>query len=162
MQLTSEPVVTSGGVRQVLFRQSQFRPVLAFSIVGAILVGAATLLVDQPESAMVEVAVVALPAPSVSGPVRTHGFFNIYANPGEALLLVQDMLVNDLKKSMREAHTRAAAEARLHAGAVREWRWSIPQQSAERSSSQRTGRVHEWGFLPEVGAGESAADQEHA
>lgn len=122
MQLTSEPVVTSRGVRQVLFQESQFRPVLAFSIVGAIQVGAATLFLDQPESAMVEVAVVAVTVLWIGWSYARVG--NVYANPGEALRLGEKALVDDLKKSMREAHTRAAAEARLHTVAPREWRWS--------------------------------------
>lgn len=122
MQLTSEPVVTSRGVRQVLFQESQFRPVLAFSIVGAIQVGAATLFLDEPESAVVEVAVVALTVLWIGWSYARVG--KVYANPGEALRLGEKALVGDLKKSMREAHTRAAAEARLHAVAPREWRWS--------------------------------------
>lgn len=122
MQLTSEPVVTSRGVRQVLFQESQFRPVLAFSIVGAIQVGAATLFLHQPESAVVEVAVVALTILWIGWSYARVG--KVYANPGEALRLGEKALVADLKKSMREAHTRAAAEARLHAVAPREWRWS--------------------------------------
>lgn len=122
MQLTSEPVVTSRGVRQVLFQVSQFRPVLAFSIVGAIQVGAATLFLDQPESAVVEVAVVALTILWIG---RSYARVSrVYANPGEALRLGEKALVEDLKRSMREAHTRAAAEARLHAVTPRVWRWS--------------------------------------
>ena len=122
MQLTSEPVVTSRGVRQVLFQESQFRPVLAFSIIGAIQVGAATLFFDQPESAVVEVAVVALTVLWIGWSYARVG--KVYASPGEALRLGERALVDDLKKSMREAHTRAAAEARLHAVSPREWRWS--------------------------------------
>jgi len=122
MQLTSEPVVTSRGVRQVLFRESQFRPVLAFSIVGAIQVGAATLFLDQPESAVIEVAVVAWTILWIGRSYARVG--KVYANPGEALRLGEKALIGDLKKSMREAHTRAAAEVRLHAVAPREWRWS--------------------------------------
>jgi hypothetical protein len=122
MQLTSEPVVTSRGVRQVLFQESQFRPVLAFSIVSAIQVVAATLFLDQPESAVVEVAVVALTILWIGWSYPRVG--KVYANSGEALRLGEKALVDDLRKSMREAHTRAAAEARLHAVAPREWRWS--------------------------------------
>lgn len=122
MQLTSEPVVTSRGVRQVLFRESQFRPVLAFAIVGAIQVGVASLFLDQPESALVEVAVVALAILWIGWSYARVG--KVYANPGEALRLGEKALVDDLKTSMREAHARAVAEARLHAVAPREWRWS--------------------------------------
>lgn len=121
MQLTSEPVVTSRGVRQVLFQESQFRPVLAFSIVGAIQVGAATLFLGQPESAVVEVAVVSLTILWIGWSYARVG--KVYANPGEALRLGEKALVDDLKKSMREAHTRAVAESRLHAVVPREWRW---------------------------------------
>lgn len=122
MQLTSEPVVTSRGVRQVLFQESQFRPVLAFSIIGAIQVGAATLFLDEPESAVVEVAVVALTILWIGRSYARVG--KVYASPGEALRLGEKALVDDLKRSMRDAHARAVADARLHAVAPREWRWS--------------------------------------
>lgn len=122
MQLTSEPVVTSRGVRQVLFRESQFRPVLAFSIVGAVQVGAATLFLNQPESAVVEVVVVALSILWIGRSYAQVGM--VYANPGEPLRLGEKALLDDLRKSMREAHTRAAAENRLHDLVPREWRWS--------------------------------------
>jgi hypothetical protein len=122
MQLTSEPVVTSRGVRQVLFRESQFRPVLAFSIIGTIQIGVATLVLDQPGSAVVVVAIVALTILWIGHSYARVG--RVYANPGEALRLGEKALVDDLQKSMREAHTRAVAEARLHALTPREWPWS--------------------------------------
>lgn len=122
MQLTSEPVVTSRGVRQVLFQVSQFRPVLAFSITGAIQVGAATLFLDQPESAIVEVTVVALTVLWIGRSYARVG--RVYANPGEARRLGEEALLRDLKASMRKAHARSAAEDRLHAIVPREWRWT--------------------------------------
>jgi hypothetical protein len=122
MQLTSEPVVTSRSVRQVLFQESQFRPVLAFSITAAVQVGAATLFLNQPESAVVEVAVVALAILWVGWSYARVG--KVYANPGEALRLGEEALVRDLRASMREAHARTAAEVRLHAVVPREWRWT--------------------------------------
>ena len=122
MQLTSEPVVTSRGVRQVLFQESQFLPVLAFSITGAIQVGAATLFLDQPESAAIEVAIVALTIFWIGWSYARVG--RVYANPGEALRLGQLALRRDLMASMREAHARAVAESQLNDLVPRDWRWS--------------------------------------
>ena len=122
MQLTSEPVVTSRGVRQVLFQESQFRPVLAFSIVGAVQVGIAALFLDHPGSAIVEVAVVCTTILWIGLSYARVG--QVYAEPGAALRLGEKALVIDLKKSMREAHTRAVAEERLHTLTPREWRWN--------------------------------------
>ncbi|WP_460749040.1 hypothetical protein [Myceligenerans cantabricum] len=122
MQLTSEPVVTSRGVRQVLFEESQFRPVLAFSITGAIQVGAAALFLTQPESAVVEFAIVALTILWIGRSYARVG--RVYASPGEALRLGEEALLRDLRASMREAHARAVAETRLHAIVQRDWHWS--------------------------------------
>lgn len=122
MQLTSEPVVTSRGVRQVLFRESQFQPVLAFSIVGAIQVGVATLFLNQPESAVVEVALVAGTIFWIGLSYARVGL--VYANPGAPLRLGEKALLDDLRNSMREAHILVAAETRLNALVPHEWRWS--------------------------------------
>lgn len=122
MQLTSEPVVTSRSVRQVLFQESQFRPVLAFSITGALQVGAATLFLTEPESAVIEVTIVALTILWIGWSYARVG--RVYANPGEALRLGEEALLRDLRASMREDHARAAAETQLHAVVPRDWSWS--------------------------------------
>lgn len=129
MQLTSEPVVTSRGVREVLFRESQFRPVLAFSIVGAVQVGAATLFLDQPESAVIEVVIVAGTILWIGWSYARVG--KVYANPGEALRLGERALVDDLRKSMREARARAIAESRLYDVVPRNWRWGATRSADE-------------------------------
>jgi hypothetical protein len=124
MQLTSEPVVTSRGVREVLFRESQFRPVLAFSIVGAVQIGAAALFLNQPESAVIEIVVVACTILWIGWSYARVG--KVYANPGEALRLGERALTDDLRKSMREARARAIAESRLYHVVPRDWRWGTP------------------------------------
>jgi hypothetical protein len=122
MQLTSEPVVTSRGVRQVLFQECQFRAVLAFSIAGAVQIGAAALFLDEPEAAVVEVIVVAATVLWIGWSYARVGA--VYAYPGEALRLGEVALLRDLKASMRQAHAQAVGEARLHTIVAREWRWS--------------------------------------
>ena len=120
MQLTSEPVVTSRGVRQVLFKESQFRPVLAFSITGAIQVGAGALLLGESEAAVIEVVVVAVTILLIGWSYARVGA--VYSDPGEALRLGEAALQRDLVSSMREARSRAVAESRLHKVVPREWR----------------------------------------
>lgn len=141
MQLTAEPVVTSRGVRQVLFEESQFRPVLAFSIMGAAQVGAATLFLEESEAAILEVAVVALTILWIGCSYARVG--KVYADPGEALRLGEKALLRDLKASMREAHTRAVAEARLHDLVPREWLGpsSARQDAVVLVSADRTRRI---------------------
>jgi hypothetical protein len=105
----------------VLFQESQFRPVLAFSITGAIQVGAATLFLTQSESAVVEVTMVALTILWIGWSYARVG--RVYAHPDEALRLGEKALLRDLRASMREAHARAVAETRLHAVLPRDWHW---------------------------------------
>jgi hypothetical protein len=127
MQLTSEPVVTSRGVRQVLFERSQFRPILAFSITGIAQVGAAALFLSTSEAAITEFLLVAATVYWIGKSYARVG--SVYAKPGEALKLGEIALLRDLHASMRYAHSRAVADARLHALVPREWRWTLDTQT---------------------------------
>lgn len=126
MQVFSEPVVTSRSARQVIFEETRFRPVLAFSITASIQVGAAALFLDRTESAIVEVAVVALTVLGIGHSYARVG--SVLSKPREALRLGQVALERDLMASLRDAHSRSVAEERLHALVPQHWLW--PQQGS--------------------------------
>lgn len=118
-QVASEPVVTSRSARAVLFEETQFRPVLAFSITASIQVGVAALFLDRTESAIVEVAVVGATILWIGLSYARVGA--VFAKPGEALRLGQAALERDLMSSLRDAHSRSVAEERLHALVPQDW-----------------------------------------
>lgn len=128
MQVASEPVVTSRSARQVLFEETQFRPVLAFSITASVQVGVAALFLDRTESAIIEVAVVAVTILWIGLSYARVGM--VFARPGEALRLGQAALERDLMASLRHAYSRSVAEERLHALVPQDWSW-IRQGSTE-------------------------------
>lgn len=119
MQVASEPVVTSRSAREVLFEETHFRPVLAFSITASIQVGVAALFLDRTESAIVEVSVVGVTILWMGLSYARVGL--VFAKPGEALRLGQAALERDLMSSLRHAHSRSVAEERLHALVPQDW-----------------------------------------